>query len=116
MKTVKLFSLLLVFATLSFAPMSVSADNGDDPEVLSTLRSKITKYVADPNLGEHGISKAEIKLKFFVNEDKEIVVLSTGTNYKYLDAFVKDRLNYRKAGDETLDKGIYHMKITFKAD
>ena len=116
MKTVKLFGLIVgLVVSMSFSD-TVYADEGDDPETLSVLRSKITKYVDNPDLGDHGIREAQATLKFYINSDQEIVVLSTGTDHKYLDSFIKSRLNYQTAGDEEVKPGVYNMKITFKTD
>ena len=114
MKTVKMLSCLLGLLVLSFTNPAL-ANDGDDPEVISSLRSKIIKLVHSPSLGEHGISKAEAKLKFYINKENEIVVVDSGTKNNYLDGFLKNRLNYHQIKGTTLKPGIYNIKITFKA-
>ncbi|NND32700.1 MAG: hypothetical protein HKN76_08930 [Saprospiraceae bacterium] len=114
MKTVKLLSCLLGLFVLSLSNTAF-ANDGDDPEEISNLRSKIVKLVDAPALGEYGISKAEVKLKFYINKENEIVVVDSGTNNNYLDSFLKARLNYQQIKGANLKAGIYNIKITFKA-
>ena len=114
MKTVKLLAGVIAFAIVSMST-NLYANDGNDPETISNLRSNIVKLVDAPNLGENGISNAEVKLKFYINKDQEIVVVDTGTENNYLDSFLKNRLNYHKVKDNNLRPGIYNIKITFKA-
>jgi hypothetical protein len=113
MKTVKMLSCMLGLVALSFTS-NVYANDGEDPEVISNLRSKIIKLVDDPNLGDHDIATAEVKLRFYMNRDNEIVVVESGTENNYLDNFLKSRLNYQKIKGN-LKPGMYNIKITFKA-
>lgn len=114
MKTVKLLAGVIAFAFVSMSS-TLYANDGNDPETISNLRSDIVKLVEAPNLGENGINSAEVKLKFYINKDQEIVVVDTGTENNYLDSFLKNRLNYHKVKDNNLKPGIYNIKITFKA-
>ncbi|MBK8505720.1 MAG: hypothetical protein IPL46_28095 [Saprospiraceae bacterium] len=113
MKTVKLIAGVIAFAIVSMST-SLYANDGD-PETISNLRSDILKLVDGPQLGEHGIYHREVKLKFYINADQEIVVIETGTEDNYLDSFLKNRLNYHKVKYNNLKPGIYNIKITFKA-
>ena len=114
MKTVKLLSCMLGLIVLTFAS-NVYANDGEDPETISNLRTKIVKLVDDPNLGEHDIVSAEVKLRFYINKENEIVVVESGTENNYLDNFLKSRLNYQRIKGENLKPGMYNIKITFKA-
>ena len=114
MKTIRLLAGVFVLAILSMSS-NVFANDGNDPETISNLRSNIVKLVDAPQLGENGINNAEVKLRFYVNHDQEIVVVDTGTENNYLDSFLKNRLNYKKVHDHNLKPGIYNLKITFKS-
>ncbi len=114
MKTVRMLSCLLVLAFFSLSS-SMFANDGDDPQAISNLRSNIVQLVESPDLGEHGITKEEVKLKFYINKDQEIVVVDTGTDNLYLDSFLKNRLNYQKVKEKNLKPGMYNLKITFQA-
>lgn len=115
MKTIRLLAGAFILALLSMSS-NAYANNGDDPETISNLRSDIVKLVDAPNLGENGINTAEVKLRFYVNADQEIVVVNTGTENNYLDSFLKNRLNYQKVKDKNLKPGMYNLKITFKSE
>ena len=114
MKTVKMLSYLLGLLVVSLSNPAF-ANDGEDPVEISNLRSKIVKLVDAPALGDYGISKAEVKLRFYMNKDNEIVVVETGTKNNYLDSFLKNRLNYQQIKGSNLKPGIYNIKITFKA-
>jgi hypothetical protein len=114
MKTVKLLAGVIAFTIVSMSS-SLYANDGNDPEAISNLRSDIVKLVHAPDLGDNGINNAEVKLKFYINKDQEIVVVDTGTENHYLDSFLKNRLNYHRVKDNNLKPGIYNIKITFKA-
>ena len=114
MKTVKLFAGVIAIAIVSMSS-NLYANDGNDPETISILRSNIVKLVDAPDLGENGIRSVEVKLKLYINKDQEIVVVDTGTENNYLDSFLKNRLNYHKVKDNNLRPGIYNIKITFKA-
>ncbi|MCB0669002.1 MAG: hypothetical protein KDC80_24425 [Saprospiraceae bacterium] len=115
MKTIRLLAGTLCLALLSMSS-NVYANGGDDPETISNLRSNIVKLVDAPRLGENGINKAEVKLRFYINKDHEIVVVDTGTQNNYLDSFLKNRLNYQRIKDKNLKSGIYNLKITFQSE
>lgn len=55
-------------------------------------------------------------VRFTLNADKEIVVLSVQTGDDRLEGFVKARLNYQKAADPNLVEGrIYQVPIRITA-
>ena len=63
-----------------------------------------------------GKQKVITQLRLYVNRDREVVVLDTGTENSYLDEFIKHRLNYRVIESQDLDTGLYNIKITFQAN
>ena len=55
------------------------------------------------NLGE--ADELSAMVRFMLNDDKEIIVLSVDTPDERLERFVKARLNYEKVSDQNLKKG-----------
>ncbi len=113
MKTIRLLSFALILSLVSLS-QSAFANNGDDPQTTATLRKDIVKLVDNPDLEVNGIASEEVMLKFYLNNEQEIVVVDTGTDNAYLDSFIKNRLNYKRM-KENAKAGFYRIKITFKA-
>jgi len=116
MKTVKFASLFIALFALSMSITPTYAISGDEPKEISDLREQITKLVKAPQLEVNGISAAKVYLRFMLNNKNEIVVLSTGTDNAYLDAFIKNRLNYKAVKNVPLKEKFYNMSIVFKTD
>ena len=115
MKTVKSASLIFALLALMLSATTSYAYNGDDPKDISNLRDQVTKLVKGPEMTKYGVETQKVFLKFMLNHKNEIVVLSTGTNNAYLDAFIKGRLNYKRVKAGPLTEKFYNMHITFKA-
>ena len=66
------------------------------------------------NLGEADEMSAVVH--FVVNSDQELVVVEVETPEARLEQFVKNRLNYEKVEDQTLETGkIYTLPIRVRA-
>lgn len=66
------------------------------------------------NLGDNKELAAVVR--FTLNDDKEIVVLSVETKDERLESFVKARLNYEKVADQNLKEGkAYRIPIRVRA-
>jgi len=66
------------------------------------------------NLGEADELSAVVR--FMLNDDKEIVVLSVDTQDERLERFVKARLNYEKVADQNLKVGkAYKVPVRVRA-
>ncbi len=115
MKTVKLAGLVLALCASCLVAPTAFANDGDESQ-RSALRDMVTKLLKAPNLADHGINYEEVRLKFMLNGKREIVVVSTNADSPYLDAFLKQRLNYKRVKDESFKQGVYNMSITFKTD
>lgn len=94
------FSLFLVAALL----LSVVSVSANDPKPKKPANETLSAQIGD--LLDNNAFIVEnrdltAKVRFTLNEDKEIVVLSIETDDKVLEAFVKNRLNYQKV---TLDE------------
>ena len=93
----------------------------EDLSFLSTEPSKITEQIEDLleenrgfNLGDQDEIVAEIR--FMLNSEKEIVVLSVDTDDDRLESFLKARLNYEKVLDQNAKEGkVYAMPIRIRA-
>ncbi len=114
MKTVKFAGFILAFCVLSFS--TVLANNGDEPKEISDLRDQVAKLVEDPQLAQNGITEEKVRIKFMLNEEREIVVVSTNTDNQYLDSFIKTRLNYKKVKEAPEKDSVYNMNIVFRVD
>ncbi len=111
MNAMKISRLFLAVFALGMMSQYVTAAPLAGPE--DVLRSKILRLVQSPSSKKMGDEKVVAHLRLYVNHDKEVVVLDTGTENQYLDDFIKRRLNYRVLADNETTKGIYNFKITF---
>ncbi len=115
MKTVKFASFIVALVAMCFSSIAF-ANNDDEPQRITNLRDQITKLVKSPDLAQHGIAMEKVRLKFMLNQANEIVVVSTGTENRYLDSFIKSRLNYKKVKSAPTSQNVFNMNIIFKAD
>lgn len=103
----KLFVTLLVFA------MSLSTfANIDRPteKVNAELRTRIVKLLGEADFKINKELKASVV--FMINKKGEIIVLSVNSQEKSLDKYIKNKLNYRLAGEKYALRGkIYKMPI-----
>ncbi|SHI47430.1 hypothetical protein SAMN04487911_102177 [Arenibacter nanhaiticus] len=91
MKKISVFLLLALF----FAVSNVEANDLLKPHPKKELSDKISELLQDHQLAIQGES-VSAKVLFTFNKEQEVVVLSVSTNYEPVEAFLKDRLNYRK--------------------
>lgn len=94
------FSLVLVAAML-FSTASILANNEIETNPAKKLKAQITALLADHDLKESGIAQ----VRFTLNKDKEIVVLSIDTNDDSIAYYVKNRLNYKKVDIKEVKEG-----------
>jgi len=101
------FSLVLVAAMLLttggiFANDSKIDSKKADPD--KTISTQIAELLDDNSfvLGEDDLTA---NVKFMLNDQKEIVVLSVDTEDKALEGFVKSRLNYKRVESKDCKKG-----------
>ncbi|WP_298501494.1 hypothetical protein [uncultured Maribacter sp.] len=87
-------SLVLVAAMLLSAGSILANDfNGVNPT--KTLKTQISKLLTANVLTESEVN-ATAQVRFTINKNREIVVLSVDTNNSNIESFVKGRLNYKK--------------------
>ena len=82
--------------------------------------SKICTQIGDLLEGNSievaGYGDLTATVKFMLNQQKEIVVLTVDTTDERLEAFVKARLNYQKVADQNLREGkVYEVPIRITA-
>ena len=84
------------------------------PVKISAQIKQLLKERSGFNLGTE--NEMEAVVRFTVNNESEIVVLSVNTADERLENFVKARLNYEKVADQSLEEGkIYAVPIRMRA-
>ena len=110
----------LVFA----AALLLSAGNVfaiEGPSAIENPKAKICTQIESLLEESNGYNLGEQKelsamVRFTLNDDKEIIVLSVDTEDERLERFVKARLNYEKVGDQSLKEGkTYRVPIRVRA-
>ncbi len=95
------FSLLFAAMLLSAGTLFANADKPKDPN--KNLSAQIGDLLENNSFIVDNDLTAEVK--FTVNRDQEIVVLSVKTDNANLEQFVKSRLNYEKVDLEEYREG-----------
>lgn len=97
--------LSLVFvAALLFATGNVLANDTEGVEPAKSLTGQIAKMLEDNSFSEME-SDLTAQVRFTLNSDGEIVVLSVDTESVNLERFVKGRLNYQKVDISNVEEG-----------
>ncbi|RMA58542.1 hypothetical protein [Ulvibacter antarcticus] len=89
----KKFSVILVAFVLLLGT-SLSATTLDKEKVKKTTAQEMGTLLKNPHLTL--IEDQNVNVTFIVNKDREIVVLSVGTDNESIESFIKNRLNYEK--------------------
>ncbi len=90
------FSLFMVVVMLLSAGNLLASEAKPKPkDPAKTLSAQIGDLLGSNSFIVES-SDLTAKIRFTLNEDKEIVVLSVETDHEALEAFVKSRLNYQK--------------------
>lgn len=110
----KSFVLSLAAAVL----LSTNAFAADSPAVKGPEGKKIAKKIGDlldnNNIVLEENQEISASVKFMVNENGEIVVLSVRTGDEVVESFVKARLNYQEISVEGLERGkTYEVPVRF---
>lgn len=113
MNTLK-FKTLMVAFLIGFSSL-VSANNetpADKKEVMTTITKDVQKLLSNPEFSLKETEKVTVKI--MINSENEIVVLYVDTKNESVDAFVKNRLNYKKVSTATTSE-IYTLPIKLLA-
>lgn len=101
-----------LFAAFAFALLS-TATFAYTPTTLDDLRSEIADHLSSIDISQMAIESQTLQVKFVVNEENELIVLSVDD--KKLDNTIKNKLNYQKLSTEGVEKNtVITVPITFK--
>lgn len=108
--------LSLVFvAAMLLATGNVLANDTDGVEPTKNLSKQISKMLSDNYFSEEQ-DDLTAQVRFTLNSDGEIVVLSVDTESSRLEGFVKSRLNYKKVDISNIEEGkLYTVPVRISA-
>ena len=113
----KNFKLIIAAFCISFLTMSsISANETTPKNKNQILRAKIVNLLGDQiPVVLKGQKNLEVQISFMLNAKNEIVVLSVDANNTIIDAYVKNKLNYKVVTIKGIKKGeIYRVPLTVK--
>ncbi|WP_224489364.1 hypothetical protein [Robertkochia flava] len=106
----------IVFAAvLLFSTVSVFAETGKPDPVKGQAVTEITSFLKNPAISAHGEDMlAQVYL--MLNREGEIVVLQVEAENELMEAYIKNRLNYKKLQSKELLPGReYVVPVRIKA-
>ncbi len=109
MKSIKL--LLAVFAFASSMMTFATNPTLDNKKVNVEVSQQIQGLLKNP---EFEVQRSmNVIVKFTVNDNNEIVVLSVNSysNVKQISSFIKERLNYKKLNTKVKSKAIFILPV-----
>ncbi|MEO9891201.1 hypothetical protein [Aurantibacter sp.] len=103
-------SLVMVAAMLLFTG-SIFANEVKSNDPSKSLTEQITEILKDNELSEYVVNQSA-QVRFTLNNEGEIVVMSVDTKNDKLESFVKARLNYKKVELNEIKEGkLYTVAI-----
>jgi hypothetical protein len=109
----KVFASLFLF----LSALCISVVNGADLEYkifTANITEEIKTELKKLNLDFYDLDEPTVNVKFMVNNDNQIIVLST--SQESLDSAIKSILNYKKVKDNDLRKfHVYVLPVKFEA-
>ena len=106
---------LVVVAAMLLVTGNVLANkaNGENPD--KSLSAQISAMLSENNFNEDQ-TDVTAQVRFTLNTEGEIVVLSVSTENDIMENFVKSKLNYKKVNlDEVREGKIYTIPVRIKA-
>jgi len=94
----------VIVAAMLLSTSAVLATAPDLREPTTGLSAQISKMLSDNSFSE-GECNSIAQVRFTLNDDGEIVVLSVATESEHLESFVKNRLNYKKVKVSNVEEG-----------
>ncbi|MFD0796982.1 hypothetical protein ACFQZJ_05890 [Maribacter chungangensis] len=85
----------VIVAAMLLSTSAIFANTPELPEPTRGLSEQITELLSDNSFSE-GECDSTAQVRFTLNEEGQIVVLSVETASENLERFVKNRLNYKK--------------------
>ncbi len=113
----KKVSLLLVAAALLISSNALAFEGESSPkDPESEICTQISDLLRKNRFELQSKGDLTAFVRFTLNGENEIVVLSVETEDDRLEGYVKARLNYHKLGDQDFEEGkLYHLPIRIKA-
>ena len=106
---------LVVVAVMLLATGNVLANDTTTENPTKSLSSQISAMLSENNFSEEQ-SDLTAQVRFTLNTDGEIVVLSVSTDFEKMESFVKNKLNYQKVNLNEVEEGkIYTIPVRVKA-
>jgi len=106
---------LVVVAAMLLSTGNVLANDvkGENPS--ANLSTQISKMLTENNFSEeHDDLTAQVR--FTLNADGEIVVLSVNSEFDKMESFVKAKLNYKKVNLADVEEGkVYTITVRIEA-
>jgi outer membrane lipopolysaccharide assembly protein LptE/RlpB len=108
--------LSLVFvAAMLLATGNVLANDTTVENPTKSLSSQISEMLSENDFSENQ-TNLTAQVRFTLNTDGEIVVLSVNTEYEQMERFVKSKLNYQKVDLTNVEEGkVYTIPVRVKA-
>jgi hypothetical protein len=108
--------LSLVFvAAMLLATGNILANDSVKPDPIKKLSAQIGEFLADNYLTDNQVNLTA-QVRFTLNNEGEIVILSVDTENESLRSFVKGRLNYQKVEVAGVKEGkLYTVPIRIVA-
>ncbi|MFC4094403.1 hypothetical protein [Euzebyella saccharophila] len=102
----------LVIASALLMSFGTVLANDSEPKVKSnTLSKQITNILSENSLSQEVIDMSA-QVRFTLNKEREIVVLSVDSEDADLEGFVKAKLNYKKVQLEDFTEGkLYTVSV-----
>lgn len=98
-----------------FATMSAFATKGKKVTEEKNLTVQIYELLKEHNF-ELKSQELTAEVRFVINEEGELVVLSVKTDYDIVEGYVKNRLNYKKVQSEEIVPGkVYELPVRITA-
>ncbi|HSR60792.1 MAG TPA: hypothetical protein VLL47_08545 [Robiginitalea sp.] len=115
----KKWSVLPVAAALLFSASALATEGetkADKEAPKSKICTEIKSLLKDNNIVLNEQGELDAWVRFTVNEEREMVVLTVRTENDAVERFVKAKLNYQSVGDTNLQPGeTYDIPIRFKS-
>ena len=106
---------LVVVASMLLATGNVLANDINDINPTKSLSSQISLMLSDNNFTDIK-SDLTAQVRFTLNSQGEIVVLSVHSDFDSMEDFVKYNLNYKKVNLDKIEEGkIYTIPVRIKA-
>lgn len=106
---------LVVIAAMLLVTGNVLANDTDGVKPIKSLSSQITKMLSNYSFSDNQ-TDVTAQVRFTLNSEGEIVVLSVDTDYVNLEGFVKRRLNYKKVDVSKIEEGkLYTVPVRISA-